>query len=54
MDNLDVDHLQQIIDNKNDTIYAHYAKEKFDELLFIVDEEVKKELELKIKKDGRR
>ena len=54
IDHLDIDHLQQIIDNKDDTIYAHYAKQRFDELLFMVDEEVKKELELKMKKDNGR
>lgn len=51
---LDIDHLQKIIDSEKDSIYGMYAKERFDELLFMVDEETKRELKQKIINDGGR
>ena len=52
--NLDVDHLQRIIDGHTNELYKDCAKVRFDELLFQVDEETKSELKQKIINDGGR
>ena len=49
---LNIDNLQQIIDSNKEDISVMYAKLRFDELLFEVDEEVKLELKQKLLSDG--
>ena len=51
---LDIDHLQKIIDGDTNELYKDCAKVRFDELLFQVDEETIEELKQKIKSDGGR
>ena len=54
INNLDIDHLQKIIDGNTNELYKDCARVRFDELLFQVDEETKSELKQKIKSDGGR
>lgn len=50
---LDLEHLQDIIRSKPETIYGVFADRRYTEIIFEVDQEVKQELKIKIKKDQR-